>query len=83
MSPRTASTELYCGLTSDRTEPPSPSALRLVRKVLCRLETSMEGMTYFSMPAGFVPVIHIFMLESGQSCSIITCKVDNQNQVEF
>jgi hypothetical protein len=43
----------------------------------------MEGMTYFSMPAGFVPVVRILMLEDGQSCSIITCKVDNQNQVEF
>src|SRR5688572_15822395 len=48
VSLRTASTELYSGLSSACTEPRIPAALRLVRNVFCRLVTSMAGISYFT-----------------------------------
>src|SRR5688500_517308 len=44
VSLRTASTELYSGLNSARTEPLMPAALRLVWNVFCKLATSMDDM---------------------------------------
>src|SRR5512138_2325916 len=58
VSLRTASTELYSGLKSERMEPRIPAALRLVWNVFWRLVTSMAGMLFTAKGAkereGFV-----------------------------